>query len=645
MKKTSCVGRSVCLLLCLLLLAGCGSTDSWPVNTSELAQTSYSLRSLSLDQLGAEVLLNAVPADDGVQLITLVSSEPSQCELVLLDKTLAVRGRQDINVRQEALVLNTSGTVELVRGQEGALVGSHGVNLYTAAWSIDGALYVCTQDGLSRDGTDITMPKGNTCYLQGLLSLDNAAYVVVNQYTSSGTWKKSWLCPLTPDTTELTDDGIPVPFRVDACTSDGDSGWLLSGGVLYEASNNQFTASVDLTSAGVDVSSVQKILAVEDGFLLICRNELVLLTEGEPSNEPVEKQTIRVGSTAPSQPEAVAEFNRNNERYTIEYTNYSDEAQLNLALLSGDVDLVIVSNYLLIWNYAKKGLLAPLEETAPDLFDEGVLLDNVVEALRIDGTCYFLPPTFRFESFSLPVADAREFTGLDDFLDMVETVYPPDYDNPFHALWYALRTYGDMWLDLEKWRSHFDDPSFARFLEYCNTLKAADNGTDQGRPAFAFQLTDAAADYSPEYMEEMGIVDYVPAAIPYGDWGGISLSSYELTGIVSGGNEEGAAEFLRYFIQESTFSYDAQYFISTGRFEAELEAGWDTPVGHIGYTDYQKQGIYALLKRADHFNAFYYPLLGSVTNEADVYFHGDCTLEEAVRRIQNIVTIYLAEQE
>ncbi len=366
-----------------------------------------------------------------------------------------------------------------------------------------------------------------------------------------------------------------------------------------------------------------------------------------PASVPPEgRQVIRFGVQSSEYSETIAAFNAENDTYYIEpvplYTPGEmisvgeGIARLNLAIANGELDLAVSRDYTPMWNYAKKGLLVPLEEAAPDLFAEGVLMPNVVEAMKVDGHCCFLAPSFNLHCFSLPEEDAREFSNMDEFLDFAAHAYPMKYNEPFVSLFYILKAYGDYWVDPEEGPEAIDWDSFARLLEFCSAFE----------PDYDLMLTDAP---QVEFGVSYGGNGNVPVPIPGRKSSGVSLDCYTYFGIIRGGNEAGAAEFLRYMLLEGDLGpVEGNNCIPTSqaRFETWLKASETRPDGAVlfRFDEEQKATIRTLVPKADHVNHLGYDLYRNVMcEEARAYFEGDCTLDQAVERIRSRVTLYLSE--
>ena len=610
---------------------------------------------ITASDFGAQALLDAVRTDSGYLVMTGLDAFNTERELITLDDALNVLNRRSAGAKTDAFVTAVDGAGRLMTTGEAALTDTFSVGLSLRAYEAEGALYIYSADGLTRNDVEIALPEeqDKITYIRGLVTIGGVTYAVLEQKntrTTPYTWKSTWLSPVAADTKELSDGGKSLPFDVSVCASNGEIGWMISGGTLYRTDGIEITPYADLAATGVNTDQVRRLIVMQDGFMLLSPDELVLLTM-ETRSQPTtsEKQVIRMASLWSSNYSTViAEFNRENDRYTVENTTYDSIAQLNLALANGEADIVVSSDYNTIWSYAEKGLLTNLDDAIPKLFDEGVLVPSVVDAMRLHGSCYFLAPSFNMASFMLPEVDNREFANIGEFIDFVDANYPYVKYDPVSSLFYILNTYGDIWLDLDQRAAHFNSDSFARVLEFCNRFPSqydeALESLYENDPYPQFALSFSSIRQLSEAEKASGEVSYLPVTISNENSAGIYVSSYYYIGVVSGGIESGAEEFLSYLILSGPFgSVEASNCmpLAISRLKEYLD---ETSLGRPLYTDYQKEVIWEYLPLADHINGLGAELAQHVIQEeAKVYFNGDCTLEDAIQRIQSRVSLYLAE--
>lgn len=650
---------SFCVLLIFgLLLSACDMMGTERVDPLGIPQI---LRTVSAEDLGATALIDVVATDDGYLLMAATDYSGVERVIITFGNDLVETARRSVDVNAEALLQNMDCTGRLMTTAETAFTDPFSIGVQNWAYSVGSVLYVYNTSSLSRNSVEITLPqKANSIYyIKGMLTLAGNTYAVLEEKDTRNSpykWEKTWLCPVDEGTTQLSETGISVPFEVTACVSDGETGWLISDGDLYRTDGETFTPYADLEAAGIDISNIKKLTKAGSSLMILCQDELVMLAEeaaevpltnGDPVKPaPSEKQVIRMASLWSSNyTAAIAEFNRENEHYIVENTAYSSIPQLNLAVANGEADIVVSSDYNTIWNYADKGMLAPLDEVVPGLFRDGLLMDNVVDAMKLDDDLFFLAPSFNIETFYLPEEDVRDFSGMEEFIDFVDKTYTNNYTDPHVALFNILQTYGDIWLDVDAGKDYFAGESFRRVLEFCNSfpVEFIENYENEPYPTFAGNFSNFKELTEEEKAE--GQWTWLPTPIPSEKSEGVYLASCLYIGIAKDGNETGAGEFLSYVMLEGSFDTSEwnSFPTSISRLEEFLESN-DPILDRPLFSDYGKEIILEYLSKADHVNQMGVELAQHVIlPEADVYFNGDCTLEEAIERIQSRVSLYLAE--
>ena len=208
------------------------------------------------------------------------------------------------------------------------------------------------------------------------------------------------------------------------CMTVGIMGQIQPARTVQAADVKIFT----LADAGIAGDGVLSIWADE--------NQIYFETQAQTLTAPLradllpKRKTVVLGFCAEQINEyalgdSVASFNRTSQEYTIEVKSYDTVSDLNLAILSGDIDLLASRDVLALNNYAQKGLLLPLEKIAPDLFGDGVLMENVVDALRYGEQCYYLTPCFSvtvalFENNKLQ--ELPEIRSFEEFTAALDTL-------------------------------------------------------------------------------------------------------------------------------------------------------------------------------------------------------------------------------
>ncbi|MBR4865701.1 MAG: carbohydrate ABC transporter substrate-binding protein, partial [Clostridia bacterium] len=323
----------------------------------------------------------------------------------------------------------------------------------------------------------------------GYWKLDGADYLVVNRlaYDDTGEtveYRESVIFPLGVADREsgigdeillkgVTLDDLPV-------VSDGRWNYYVVASVLCRTDGKTVQELGNLTHYGVNLSGIRQLVAVEDGILVLTLKGLFFFGESVdvlPIKTGEGYGTVVVGCLLGAPPifeEQVSLYNMQTAG-NVEIRVFEERAQLNLAILSGDVDMVVGHDSGFIRNYAKRGVLEPLKNVIGETLSSGELMENVVEAGRVNGEIYMIPDLVRICGMQIPKSLADEVDGRFD--SMRELIDMLNREGGLCFQKYDIKeiVFGNMidltisnWIDEENATCSFDDPDFAAVLEYCN---------------------------------------------------------------------------------------------------------------------------------------------------------------------------------
>ncbi|MBQ4625286.1 MAG: hypothetical protein IJB51_12170 [Clostridia bacterium] len=312
------------------------------------------------------------------------------------------------------------------------------------------------------------------CFM-GLIGIDGVPYALATAN------EKGLLIPLTPETTELTDEGTEIEGQpTGGAFTDGRFGYFLSNTEVWRTDGRKSQCLTDLAPYGcTQTSPVRAVSALSDGrILLAVDGKLIELFASDGSEDGVQIYTIgtfdydgEYGNTNELSLQ-VARYNEQSTNAFFKIKEFEEKSKLNLALLSGEIAMVITPDRFTLQNYVKQGVLAPLEEVAPALFEKDVLIENIVDATRIDGVCYYMPVNFDIcgEAIAEPgnLKDGKLFETRKEYCDYIVAHYPDyfKYNIKTDILTNFTRDM-DEWIDWENATCHFDDGTFAEILEFC----------------------------------------------------------------------------------------------------------------------------------------------------------------------------------
>ena len=552
------------------------------------------------------------------------------------------------------------------------------------------------------------MPEYNLC---GLIGIDGIPYALVRVWEEDRNgqvvdilWEETRLVPLSPESTSLALEGTKIDgLATGGAFSDGKNGYFLCNSELWRTDGKESKRIADLIFTGISkISVVRSVRYLSDGRILVAADGgLIELSEAKESNNEQRKvYTIGVVNLYGEVSDlllTVSKFNRIFEDGAYAVKEYRDKASLNLALLSGEVSMVVSMDQFMLKNYVNQDILAPLEEVAPELFEKDVLIESVVNATRINGTCYYLPRTFDIRGESTSPSILEEGQLFESRVEYYEFLTEND-PNYFQArmkrdifMYFAQDI--DEWIDWESNTAHFDDGTFEALLEFCtqggtqedvdnyatNPVKFHTNNFVLMDSVQANWFTDVskAKDYDAGYSVPEGVLYSNPAIvhfpIPSSVHDGYEMFVPHYFAVVDNDESvEAAAEFLRWhFLEDKVLkeippkelnSFPDGFSVNqeeTDRYlrrniDGFIEVSSDSNLDaidkfyieshNLGCGQEQYEITWAYIDACDHFEYFRNEVFDVMYEEAGRYFAGSISAKQAAEYTQNRISIYLAEQ-
>lgn len=395
----------------------------------------------------------------------------------------------------------------------------------------------------------------------------------------------------------------------------------------------------------------------------------------------------------------VVEFNRNNAEYRIvlkeyeSYNSYEDWTagitQLNNDITTGNMPDILVGSGLPMENYAAKGLLADIGKLIEE--DEELskveFVQNVFDAFSIDGTLYYIIPSFSAQTMigkTSIVGDRTEWTmedaqkllaGMPEGTSLFGEMTRDSYFST--AMGYCASDF----MDVSTGKCDFDSQRFISMMEYAKSLPEALDENYYGE--------DYWTNYQSQYCEDRTILmqvyinsirdlnyningrfgeDVSYVGFPMEGGQGAFLNADGLYAISAKCSyTEGAWEFLRYYLTDEyqselswNLSVNMKYFKENAQ-EALEKPYWEDPeTGEREYYDeyFNMNGESIVLpqmtqeqidKAVNYIlsikNCYYsnQNVMNIINEEMGGYFSGQKTAQEVAGIIQNRVQLYVDE--
>lgn len=392
-------------------------------------------------------------------------------------------------------------------------------------------------------------------------------------------------------------------------------------------------------------------------MFLLASGELLHMTPYQGQTRQALRLALAQGGGGTYIDQAVAIFNRSSEDYVVKMESYSLEDMQKLladtAMGRGPDILSLGADH---WENAFTSLtlrsslcedLLPYLDSDPD-FSRESFVPGTLDAMMERGGLYRLIIGFQPYCLQIPaeLAEEAESWTADALLDM-QAELPAgvslfDIHHQMYAEDAVLHLASAGYVDRENAVCSFDDPSFVRWLEYwgCATdeaLAAAESAR--------FGL-GAVSGGIPQRLREMFGGDYAYVGIPGKDGPVRFLQELDSFSILSTSqNKEAAWAFLRCFLLPEVQTGTVTSF-KFPIIEASFDQYARKLMGPGSYTTFTQED-------ADRIKAFAaesvsFSRVGQITDmvkaEAEKAFAGQSSFEDAAKRIQSSVSLYLAEQ-
>ena len=466
----------------------------------------------------------------------------------------------------------------------------------------------------------------------------------------------------------------------------------------YSIKDKKSTKLMDFMASEVSSDNVYNLIPIDSETMLAWgwneQGSVINIYKKVDPSTVKDKTTITYGSlwgVDDNIRNAAMKFNKENDKYRIEFMDYSnagEEAQtkMNADIVAGKVPDIIDLNNLPVHQYISKGILEDLtpyyEKDADVTLDD--ILPSVVKSTSVDGKQYYVTPSFNISTLIAASKDVGGKTGwtFDEMKQLLDSKGPdarPFYSENKNDILYSF-LYGcvDDYIDWTTGKCRFDSNDFKSILEISNRgineeVEYNEDSPSQpsliksGKVLFTEGYIDVESVqlYSSMYNQDITFIGY-----PSEDRQGSYFSFDNALGIYSKSDvKDGAWEFIKTFM---TMEYQATqghiWSVPTNKvaFEMYMKTktatkaykdelgqdiepldsswGWDDLEVKIGPLSSKEEKMYRdLIDGVTKVNTNNYEVMDIITEEAKAYFAGQKGLDETADIIQNRVTTFVNE--
>ena len=381
---------------------------------------------------------------------------------------------------------------------------------------------------------------------------------------------------------------------------------------------------------------------------------------------------------------------------TGEFSNTA-ESELKKDIISGNApDMITVYGNNIISSLASKDIYAdlyPFIESDSDISKDDIL-PNVLSASEYKGKLLSLAPTFTLQTLACKSKFCKTENWTVD--DMIETYEKMPEGSQLMSMNTKQSLLGQFvyasheFIDYEKQKCNFDSDDFLKILEFCNNMPDDSESFDWENstpdenekfwneqevvyrndkalvsPLYMHNLRDYAQAKQGQFGEDITLVGY-----PSSDGKGAVISFDNSFAILdSSESKEGCWEFIKTFFSEDYQSSDSVYNFPVLKtaFEEKADEAMKKPYytdddgKKVEYDDtYYILGEEVAIKpvsqkerdmlteyiySADAVTSSYSDETGTIiSDEANKFFKGECSAEDASKMIQNRLSIMISEQ-
>ena len=460
----------------------------------------------------------------------------------------------------------------------------------------------------------------------------------------------------------------------------GTAGLSLGEDGTFLLTNSDGLSSYDLASGKVQTIAswrelgakpdAEQIFQTEDGYVLFSPNGEAVTTLFRQVGAGNAKTVLALAVAADCPvwyefTQLFENFNLSQQEYQIDYTIYSDSPYADAESMDVLRTQIMAGNSPDLFAFYSDGNQAPplapravcadLRELLPDVTEDS-LLPGLFDLLTQDGALYVLPLTVRVDTLIMPsnLIDSPGVT-LEDLETARENMpsgwVPVDsWNTPENLFGLTAGFCIGRFVDRETGTCRFETQEFIDILDWCRNW-GGDGLTPEAPEKTLMKLgwisslswLASREDIAKEWFDGAG---YTYAGYPVGSGGSAYLVLTSLGVSTSCQNLAGAKAFLAYCFsgkQESGLPANMEVLREElAQYKAGNRTDWYGEVENISEADEAK--FLELLSSVTVLEGMDQALENILSEEADAYFAGAATAQQAAKIIQSRASLYLQEQ-
>lgn len=527
--------------------------------------------------------------------------------------------------------------------------------------------------------------------------------------TADDSWSKLYASSYDPETgTEGERTELPGNMMMYSMYQGTYTDLLLTnnqGLYTYNIGDSEVKQLMSYVNSDLDATYLNGITMLDEEHFIAYYNDMVdynlqvaYFTRVDPKDIP-DKKVLVLGANYLSSDvrKRVIEFNKSDSQYRITLRDYStyntmDDymagyTQMNNDIIAGKMpDIIMVDTQIPVENYIAKGLIADIGSLIEkdEELSQTEFLENVFEAFSVDGTLYYVVPTFSVNTMIGKKTLIGDRTGwnMEEFQEVL--AQQPEGTSAFGDItrdgffWQIMQYCGSDFVDLSTGKCKFDSQEFINMLEFAKTLPEEINYDEDYNwedyesqyrdnrtllmSAYIYSVRDMNYSINGQFGEEVAFVGF-----PNENRNGSIVRSDSAIVLSSKSTDlEGAWEFVRYYLTDeyqSTVSWqmpvNKEMFLAKAQEATQRPYYLDENGEKIEYDDTMwingesiplppmsqetVDQITTFIQSVNRVAYYNNDIQNIISEEVGPFFEGQKTAEEVANIIQNRVQIYVNE--